>query len=151
MTDKFHYRRAMSGKWQMAERAKAVELAIATEAEVHNYFRGATGIDQVANKITEMVLAQQPELLDNEQIDNGVLLQMLAVAAQATVLQALDQPQPSQISMLVLSVSKHFASKQYDPELSPELQQLQQQLLNLHQHWQKMLAQRRDSHRSMGR
>ncbi|WP_028116481.1 hypothetical protein [Ferrimonas senticii] len=152
MSDKFHYRRALSGKWQMAEHAKTVESAIAMEALVHQYFGGATTIGAVANRITELVLASQPELLvEQHDIEPGRLLQMLALAAQSTVLSSLEEEHPSQRSMLILTVANHFACKQYHPELEPPLQALQQQIQTLHQHWQNLLTQRRASQRNMGR
>ncbi|WP_298439485.1 hypothetical protein [uncultured Ferrimonas sp.] len=151
MTDKFRYRRALSGKWQMAEHAKTVETALAMEAQLHLYFSGATSLDTVANHITEQVLAQQPELLpQTDEISPEALLQIIALAAQSTVLQALEQPQPSQTAMLTLTVAQHFARKRFEPELAEPYVQLQQQILTLHQHWQTMLNQRQRSQRSIG-
>lgn len=152
MTDKHHYRRAISGKLQMAEHAATITTALASEAQIHLFFGGATTIDAVANRITELVLAHQPELLtDSDELTPEQLLQMLAIAAQTTVLTSLDDPNPSQRSMLIVTVANYFANKDYDPELAPEFQALASQIQTLHKHWQTVQQQRQRGMKSMGR
>lgn len=144
------------GKWQVSHKSDAIEAALAADPLIHQYFSGATGLPQVATRITELVLAQQPDWLPpSHPMTHLELLPLLALAAQATIVETLAAPHPEQRAMLLLTVANHVAQhvqEQADTVPLPEsLALLPAQIQRLYQQWQQHLINRRQQKRNMGR
>ncbi|BDY03682.1 hypothetical protein [Ferrimonas sp. YFM] len=138
-------------RWEVADLAQDLQSHIASDPLVHNLFHGATSLDQVVNLLTNLVLAEDPALLREQELDEGSLLQMLSIGFRLMVIKSLDQGPLSQTEHLVCLLARHYAAKEYEPPLQEGYQAIAGQILGLYEQWDAQMRQQRSAQRNMMR
>ncbi|MBY5922643.1 hypothetical protein [Ferrimonas balearica] len=142
--------RTLGSKWAVAELAEALTVELAKEMEIHRLFSGAATLDQVAEKIITLTLAEAPELL-KEGVDEWTLLPVVSIAFQLMVVKSLQGERLTQIEHLIIPVSRHLAA-QPDPKDLPEpYRAMKARILDLYQRWDTAKTEQRNASRNMMR
>ncbi|MBY5993270.1 hypothetical protein [Ferrimonas balearica] len=143
--------RQVGAKWAVAELAEALANELAKDPQVHGYFRGATTLDQVANLVTEITLAEAPALLREQPIDAQQLLPVFAIPFQLMVVKSLQGETLTQAEHLVIPLTHHLAQKPAPEDAPPPLLQMRERVLDLYRRWEAAMTQKRTEQRNMGR
>ncbi len=142
--------RTLGSKWAVAELAEALTTELAKDMEIHRFFAGAATLDQVADKIITLTLAEAPELLQDG-VDEWSMLPVLSIAFQLMVVKSLQGERLSQVEHLIIPLSRHVA-EQPDPDTLPEpYRAMKARIRDLYQRWDAAKTEQRNASRNMMR
>ncbi|MBY6187400.1 hypothetical protein KUV89_12290 [Marinobacter hydrocarbonoclasticus] len=142
--------RTLGSKWAVAELAEALSAELAKEMEIHRFFAGATTLDQVADKIVTVTLAEAPELL-KEGVDEWNLLPVLSIAFQSMVLKSLQGERLDQAEHLIIPLTRYFADKPDPEDLPAPYREMKARIRGLYQKWDEAKTAQRNASRNMMR
>lgn len=142
--------RTLGSKWAVAELAEALTVELAKEMEIHRLFSGAATLDQVAEKIITLTLAEAPELL-KEGVDEWTLLPVVSIAFQLMVVKSLQGERLTQIEHLIIPVSRHLAAQPDQEDLPEPYRAMKARILDLYQRWDAAKTEQRNASRNMMR
>ncbi|SDJ02122.1 hypothetical protein SAMN04488540_104247 [Ferrimonas sediminum] len=138
-------------RWEGADLATGLEEFMARDVSIHALFHGATNLSQVTNLLTQQVLAEEPGLLREQELNTGTLLQILSLGLRQMVIKSLSDGPLSQAEHLICLLARHVAQHQSKEPEDPSYQAISEQILGLYQQWDEAMRQQRASRRNMMR
>ncbi|WP_028114057.1 hypothetical protein [Ferrimonas kyonanensis] len=145
------FREFSKRRWESADLATDLEEFMARDVSIHSLFRGATNLSQVTNLLSQLVLAEEPELLREQPLNTGTLLQILSLGLRHMVIKSLSDGPLSQTQHLICLLARHVAQAQSQQPEHPSYQAISEQILALYQQWDEAMRQQRASQRNMMR
>ncbi|MBW3165974.1 hypothetical protein [Ferrimonas balearica] len=143
--------RTLSTKWAVAELSESLSKELAKDMQIHRYFSGATTLDQVADKVITLTMAEAPELLKDGPVDQWTLLPVMSIAFQSMIVKSLQGDAMSQAEHLIIPVTRHIAQQPDSDDLPAPYRAMKSRILTLYQQWDAAKTEQRNASRNMMR
>ncbi|MBR9727657.1 hypothetical protein ACFOD0_04985 [Shewanella intestini] len=135
--------------WDVGKSNESLEVFIASDPLVHQFFHGPTTLSQVVNGLCLEVQQESPELLARSEHNVDSLFAILSVGLRRMVILSLESRVLTQPEHLICIIAKHFATRGYEPELTKEQKIVAANMLSLYEQWDNEMRRQRASRSNM--